>query len=89
MSELPLDAAGRRRLSATLPQFDAGRGPRQGIRYPPAPIEESIAVEGWRCSSVGSAPEVAISIAPALSLESRATGRQVGGFAVMPTIVGA
>jgi hypothetical protein len=64
MSEQPLDAAGRRRLPAPLPQFDAGRGPRRGIRYTPAPIEESIAVEGWRCSSVGSPLEVAISIAP-------------------------
>ena len=78
---LARDAAAVRRRS---------RAARQGIGYPPAPIEESIAVEGWRCSSVGSAPEVAISIAPALSLErGRATGRQVGGFAVMPTIVGA
>jgi hypothetical protein len=74
----------RRCRSSTLV---AGRD--KGSRYPPAPIEECIALEGWRCSSVGSAPEVAISIAPALSLESRATGRQVGGFAVMPTIVGA
>jgi hypothetical protein len=28
MSELPLDAAGRRRSPATLPQFHAGRPPR-------------------------------------------------------------
>jgi hypothetical protein len=36
MSELPLDAAGRRRSPATLPQFHAGRTPRnKGMRYPP------------------------------------------------------
>jgi hypothetical protein len=35
MSELPLDAAGRRRSPATLPQFHAGRPPRnKGMRYP-------------------------------------------------------
>jgi hypothetical protein len=34
MSEL-LDAAGRRRSPATLPEFHAGRPPRnQGMRYP-------------------------------------------------------
>jgi len=43
MSELLLDAAGRRRSPATLPQFHAGRPPRnKGMRYPadPPTIEE-------------------------------------------------
>jgi site-specific recombinase XerC len=47
MSELPLDAAGRRRSPATLPDFHAGRPPRnKGIRYPadPPTIEEIVAV---------------------------------------------
>ena len=47
MSELLLDAAGRRRSPATLPEFHAGRPPRnKGIRYPadPPTIEEIIAV---------------------------------------------
>src|SRR5204862_5119319 len=47
MSELLLDAAGRRRSPATLPQFHAGRAPRnKGMRYPadPPTIEEIIAV---------------------------------------------
>ena len=35
MSELLLDAAGRRRSPATLPEFHAGRPPRnKGMRYP-------------------------------------------------------
>ena len=34
MSELLLDAAGRRRSPATLPEFHAGRSPRnKGMRY--------------------------------------------------------
>jgi integrase len=47
MSELPLDAAGRRRSPATLPQFHAGRPPRnKGMRYPadPPTTEEIVAV---------------------------------------------
>src|SRR5215218_10566648 len=47
MSELLLDAAGRRRSPATLPHFHAGRPPRnKGMRYPadPATIEESVTV---------------------------------------------
>ena len=47
MSELLLDAAGRRRSPATLPQFHAGRSPRnKGMRYPadPPTIEEIVAV---------------------------------------------
>ena len=47
MSELLLDAAGRRRSPATLPQFLAGRSPRnKGMRYPadPPTIEEIVAV---------------------------------------------
>ena len=43
MSELLLDAGGRRRPPATLPEFDAGRAPRnKGMRYPadPSTIEE-------------------------------------------------
>ena len=47
MSELLLDAAGRRRSPATLPDFHAGRPPRnKGIRYPadPPTVEEIVAV---------------------------------------------
>jgi site-specific recombinase XerD len=47
MSELLLDAAGRRRSPATLPEFHAGRPPRnKGIRYPadPPTVEEIVAV---------------------------------------------
>ena len=46
MSELLLDAAGRRRSPATLPHFHAGRPPRnKGIRYPAdPPIEEIVTV---------------------------------------------
>src|SRR5688500_16308205 len=47
MSELLLDAAGRRRSPATLPHFHAGRSPRnKGIRYPadPPTVEEIVAV---------------------------------------------
>jgi integrase len=47
MSELLLDAAGRRRSPVTLPHFHAGRPPRnKGIRYPadPPTVEEIIAV---------------------------------------------
>jgi integrase len=47
MSELLLDAAGRRRSPATLPAFHAGRAPRnKGMRYPadPPTIEEIVTV---------------------------------------------
>jgi hypothetical protein len=47
MSELLLDVAGRRRSPATLPEFHAGRPPRnKGIRYPadPPTVEEIVAV---------------------------------------------
>ncbi len=47
MSQLLLDAAGRRRSPATLPGFHAGRPPRnKGRRYPadPPKIEEIVAV---------------------------------------------
>ena len=47
MSELLLDAAGRRRSPATLPEFHAGRPPRnKGTRYPadPPTIEEIVTV---------------------------------------------
>src|SRR4051812_14858321 len=47
MSELLLNAAGRRRSPATLPEFHAGRPPRnKGIRYPadPPTIEEIVTV---------------------------------------------
>ena len=38
MSELQLDAAGRRRSPATLAEFHAGRPPRnEGMRYPADP----------------------------------------------------
>ena len=47
MSELLLDTAGRRRSPATLPDFHAGRAPRnKGMRYPadPPTIEEIVTV---------------------------------------------
>src|SRR3954471_1848887 len=47
MSEVLLDAAGRRRSPATLPGFHVGRSPRnKGRRYPadPPSIEEIVAV---------------------------------------------
>jgi hypothetical protein len=47
MSELLLDSAGRRRSSATLPEFDAGRPPRnKGMSYPadPPTIDEIVTV---------------------------------------------
>jgi hypothetical protein len=47
MSELLLDAAGRRRSPATLPDFHAGRPPRnRGVRYPadPRTTEEIVTV---------------------------------------------
>ena len=47
MSELLLDSAGRRRSPATLPEFHAGRPPRnKGLRYPadPPTIEEIVTV---------------------------------------------
>ena len=47
MSEPLLDAAGRRRSPATLPEFHAGRPPRnKGIRYPadPPTVEEIVTV---------------------------------------------
>ena len=46
MSEPMLDAAGRRRSPATLPDFHAGRPPRtKGMRYPadPPTVEEIVA----------------------------------------------
>jgi hypothetical protein len=47
MTELLLDAAGRRRSPATMPEFHAGRPPRnKGHRYPadPPTVEEIVAV---------------------------------------------
>jgi site-specific recombinase XerD len=47
MTQPLLDAAGRRRSSATMPGFHAGRPPRnKGLRYPadPPTIEETVAV---------------------------------------------
>jgi integrase len=47
MSELLLDAAGRRRSPATMPGFHAGRPPRnKGVRYPadPPTVKEIVAV---------------------------------------------
>jgi integrase len=47
MSEMLLDRAGRRRSSATMPGFHAGRPPRsKGLRYPadPPKVEEIVAV---------------------------------------------
>jgi hypothetical protein len=46
MTELLLDAAGRRRSPATMPGFHASRPPRtEGIRYPadPPTVEERVA----------------------------------------------
>src|SRR3712207_6628846 len=47
MTELWLDAAGRRRSPATMPGFHTGRPPRnKGVRYPadPPTLEEIVAV---------------------------------------------
>ena len=47
MTELPLDAAGRRRSPATMPGFHAGRPSRnKGVRYPAdrPSVEEIVAV---------------------------------------------
>ena len=62
MSELLLDAAGRRRSPATLPGFHAGRPPRnKGLRYPadPPTVEEIVAVMRQRrrhaCTAAGCA----------------------------------
>lgn len=47
MTEVLLDAAGRRRSPATMPGFHAGRPPRnKGVRYPadPPTVEEIVAV---------------------------------------------
>jgi site-specific recombinase XerD len=47
MTELLLDAAGRRRSPATMPGFHAGRPPRnKGVRYPadPPTVEEIVGV---------------------------------------------
>jgi len=61
MSELLLDAAGRRRSPATLPEFHAGRPPRnKGMRYPaePSTIEEIVtgcAAPETACTATGCA----------------------------------
>jgi hypothetical protein len=61
MSELLLDAAGRRRSPATLPEFHAGRPPRnKGMRYPadPPTIEEIVtgcAKRATACTAAGCA----------------------------------
>src|ERR671923_280854 len=55
MSELLLDAAGRRRSPATLPDFHAGRPPRNnGMRYPadPPTVEEIVTVRRHAGDSV-------------------------------------
>ena len=47
MKAFLLDAAGRRRSPATMPEFHRGRPPRnKGLRYPPDPpsVEEIVAV---------------------------------------------
>ena len=47
MTELLLDAAGRRRSPATMPGFHAGHSPRnKGVRYPadPPTVEEIVTV---------------------------------------------
>jgi hypothetical protein len=49
MSELLFDAAGRRRSPATLPEFHAGRPPRnKGMRYPadPPTVKEIVTARG-------------------------------------------
>jgi hypothetical protein len=54
MTELLLDAAGRRRSPATMPRFHAGRPPRnKGHRYPadPPTVEEIVA--GMRAAGDG------------------------------------
>ena len=59
MSELLLDAAGRRRSPATLPDFHAGRPPRnKGMRYPETPrpsrrSSRSCAPPGTACTAAG------------------------------------
>src|SRR5918994_1937061 len=60
MPELLLDAAGRRRSPATMPEFHAGRPPRnKGMRYPadPPTVEEIVTVmrrgKGGRRREVG------------------------------------
>ena len=61
MPERMLDAAGRRRSPATLPEFHAGRPPRnKGMRYPadPPTIEEilrSCAAPATACTAAGCA----------------------------------
>ena len=52
MTELLLDAAGRRRSPATMPGFHAGHSPRnKGVRYPadPPTVEEIVAVMRAAC----------------------------------------
>ena len=58
MSELLLDAAGRRRSPATLPTFHAGQSPRnKGMRYPAdPPTTEEIVVS---CGTSATRPTVA------------------------------
>jgi hypothetical protein len=67
MSEPMLDAAGRRRSPATLPEFHAGRPPRnKGMRYPadPPTIEEIVTVMRRAGDGVhGSGPQTAPIIA--------------------------
>ena len=49
MGSVLVDVAGRRRSPATMPEFHAGRAPRnKGLRYPPDPptVEEIVAVMG-------------------------------------------
>jgi hypothetical protein len=64
MSELLLDAAGRRRSPATLPHFHAGRPPRnKGLRCPadPPTVEEIVAVMraagDGACTAAGRRPD--------------------------------
>ena len=84
MSELLLDAAGRSRWPATLPQFHAGRGPRQRSATRPTQIEESIAV-GRPAVFVGGlgAGGGDLDRAGAVARESRdwSTGRRIRGHA--------
>jgi site-specific recombinase XerD len=94
MSELLLDAAGRRRSPATMPGFHAGRPPRdKGVRYPADPprVEEIVAV--MRCA--GSTPyglraralivllwRAGLRISEALALSESDLDRAMGGVLV-------
>jgi hypothetical protein len=74
MSEPLLDAAGRRRSPATLPQFHAGRPPRnKGIRYPAdPPTVEEIVADARSLGQAALRPRVPL-ISPIRATERRST----------------